>query len=86
MTESGLTHEDFQSATWRRLVAHLTARVQSLRELNDGRHPEIRTTEIRSSISECKRILALRPAPSASVATDPFAGVGESAEQSANDE
>lgn len=52
--------EDFTSATWKRLSSLLTARLQELRELNDSPSMGIeRTSAIRGSIAEVKRIIAL---------------------------
>lgn len=57
-----LVRSDFASSTWKRTEAELRARLQSLRETNDGPHDSIRTAEIRGSISEVKRLLSLAKA------------------------
>lgn len=58
--------EDFQSRTWTRLIAIQQARLEELRELNDGgHHNEIRTAAIRGQIAEVKRMLALGHVPTA---------------------
>jgi hypothetical protein len=54
-----LRSEDFQSSTWKRLVQHMTARLQELREQNDSRATPEHTSEIRGRIAEVKKFLAL---------------------------
>jgi len=56
---------DFHSGEWKRLAQELQVRLQSLRELNDGKHDPVKTAEIRGQISEVKRMLALRDERSA---------------------
>ena len=51
--------EDFQTEQWKRLTKFLSARLQELRESNDASLDPVRTSEIRGSISEVKKILAL---------------------------
>lgn len=72
--------EDFRTAAWKRLTKHLQQRLQELRELNDGQHDATRTSEIRGSIKEVKRILDLADtaSSSATVHTGIPPGVDES--------
>lgn len=50
---------DFHSDQWKRLTKFLEARLQELRESNDASLDPVRTSEIRGSIKEIKRILDL---------------------------
>jgi hypothetical protein len=56
-----LTHPDRQSETWKKIKTHLTARLQTLREKNDGQLDPIQTAQLRGEIGECKKLLALEP-------------------------
>lgn len=49
---------DFDTQTWQRVRAHLTARLQQLREENDSGDAEI-TAKRRGRIAEIKELLAL---------------------------
>lgn len=75
---SALKAEDFRSSTWKRLAQDLQDRLEELRELNDALSlaPE-RTSAIRGSIAEIKRILALAEQASASQAVLPGELTGE---------
>ena len=59
-----MQNRDFQTDAWKRFTKDLQARLEELRELNDQRHDEVKTAEIRGKISEVKRILGLEPSPS----------------------
>lgn len=54
-----LTHPDRQSETWTKIKTHLTVRLQTLREKNDGDLDPIQTAKLRGEIGECKKLLAL---------------------------
>lgn len=53
-----LTPPDRQSETWNKIKTHLTARLQTLREKNDGPLDPIQTAQLRGEIGECKKLLA----------------------------
>lgn len=74
-----LLPEDFSSPCWKRLTQTLTARLQELRELNDSASFDpIKTSALRGSIAEVKKILSLADEVSDRPATVPgFAGVGD---------
>jgi hypothetical protein len=54
-----LTPQDLQSATWRKLEAHLNERLTALRAQNDGDLDAIATARIRGRIGAVREILAL---------------------------
>ena len=54
-----MQNRDFQTDAWKRFTKDLQDRLEELRELNDQRHDEVKTAEIRGKISEVKRILDL---------------------------
>lgn len=54
-----LTPEDFETRTWERFAAHLTARIDALREENDQFLDDVKTARIRGRIAELKELLAL---------------------------
>jgi hypothetical protein len=60
-----LTAQDRNSATWRRLEEHLTARLAQLRAKNDRPLSEQETATLRGQIACLKEIIALGkdPAP-----------------------
>lgn len=58
-----LTADELQSALWMRIEAHYTARLQQLREENDGVLPADHTDRLRGEIRAIKNLLALRPKP-----------------------
>jgi hypothetical protein len=59
-----LTPQDLQSATWRKLEAHLTERLTALRAQNDGELDETSTARLRGRLAQIKEILALgKPGP-----------------------
>jgi hypothetical protein len=73
-----LTHEDFRSGTWKRFSRLLQERLQELRELNDSQSfGTEKTSSIRGSIAEVKRILALADEASASQAVVPSELTGD---------
>lgn len=73
-----LKAEDFRSSTWKRLAQDLQARLEELRELNDALSLAAeRTSAIRGSIAEIKRILALADQASASPAVLPSELTGD---------
>lgn len=59
-----MQQRDFQTDAWKRFTKSLQDRLEELRELNDQRHDEVKTAEIRGKISEVKRILGLDSSPS----------------------
>lgn len=59
-----LTPYDLTSPTWKTLETHLTARLDSLRQRNDGRMPDAERGVLIGQIEEVKSLLALgQPAP-----------------------
>lgn len=54
-----LTPGDFLTPTWRKLEAHLTARMAELRESNDQDLDDRATARTRGAIAEIKNLLAL---------------------------
>lgn len=54
-----LQPQDLHSDVWKRFTQFLERRLEQLRELNDGPHDAAKTSEIRGSIKEIKRILDL---------------------------
>jgi hypothetical protein len=59
MIEPVLTPQDRDSASWKKVLAHLNIRLSALRALNDKDHAEAKTAEIRGRIKECKALMAL---------------------------
>lgn len=65
-----LTKEERLSAVWLKISAHYEARLQALRQKNDGNLTAEETAKVRGRIAEAKAILALGaeenlPAPTA---------------------
>jgi hypothetical protein len=54
-----LTPQDLQSATWRKLEAHLIERLSTLRAQNDGELDPLQTARLRGRIAATKELLAL---------------------------
>lgn len=56
-----LTKLDCQLDLWQKIHKEYTARLQTLREKNDGDLDHDKTTLLRGQILECKKLLALEP-------------------------
>lgn len=54
-----LNEHDRQSALWKKLQAHLEARLQQMRERNDSAIDVVRTAKLRGRIAEIKYLLSL---------------------------
>lgn len=68
---TALLREDFFTNTWKRLTAHLEARLFELRKQNDSHMDLEQTASVRGSIDEVKRMLALADEVSAGSAITP---------------
>ena len=72
-TEEPLLNDvERQSAIWRKIKAHLEARLVLMRERNDRSQGEAKTERLRGRIAEIKYIVALdKPAPHAEADDSP---------------
>lgn len=61
--ERVLTNADVHTAIWKRLEAHLTERLASLRTRNDGNLTQEETAKLRGRIAEIKAFLDLAASP-----------------------
>lgn len=54
-----LTPHELQSSTWKKLEAHLSERIDSLRSQNDGDLDALATARLRGRIGALKELLAI---------------------------
>ena len=59
MTAPVLTQLDRDSAAWKRLVEHYTARLAALRQQNDSDQTAEKTEKLRGRIAEVRYLLSL---------------------------